>query len=290
MMKQSDSTNQIITLENGRKLGFAEFGRPEGVPVFFFHGFPGSRLDWFLFNAEETAVEMNARIIVVDRPGMGLSDFQSGRMILDWPADVIEVADVLQINRFSLLAASGGAPYGLACAHKIPDRLKATTIVSGMGPADAPGAKDGSSWSIPGKPSLLRRVLLTMLVQGLKKPERMLSQTKDSFSGPDAALIEVHPEIADVIIESWGEAFRAGIGGVNHDAGLYTRSWGFQLQDVTAPVHLWHGGQGDGNVLASVGRYVADSLPNCKATFLEDEGHFSMIYNHMEDILSLLAA
>jgi hypothetical protein len=55
-----------------------------------------------------------------------------------------------------------------------------------------------------------------------------------------------------------------------------------------APVHLWHGEQEDRNVLSSVGHYVADSIPGCQATFFEDEGHFSVIYNHMAEILGVL--
>jgi len=38
-------TDQTIKLADGRALGYAEFGNPSGVPVFFFHGFPASRLE-----------------------------------------------------------------------------------------------------------------------------------------------------------------------------------------------------------------------------------------------------
>jgi hypothetical protein len=41
----TDHVNQTITLKDGRKLGFAEYGDPEGKAVFHFHGGAGSRLE-----------------------------------------------------------------------------------------------------------------------------------------------------------------------------------------------------------------------------------------------------
>ncbi len=39
-----DSASQTIKLEDGRTLGFAEYGDPKGKPLFYFHGWPASRL------------------------------------------------------------------------------------------------------------------------------------------------------------------------------------------------------------------------------------------------------
>ncbi len=128
----TDRANQQIKLRDGRSLGYAEYGTPVGKPVFYFHGFPSSRLDWPLFDTDAIAARLNARIIAADRPGYGLSDFKRGRKILDWPDDVVELADALQIDRFAVLGISGGGPYAEACSFKIPQRLSATAIVCGM--------------------------------------------------------------------------------------------------------------------------------------------------------------
>ena len=79
----TERIDRRITLADGRMLGYDEYGIPDGTPVFVFHGFPGSRLDWKIFDRNDSAAETNARLIAVDRPGMGLSDFKSGRKILD---------------------------------------------------------------------------------------------------------------------------------------------------------------------------------------------------------------
>ena len=280
---------QQIRLQDGRMLGYAEYGVPDGVPVFYFHGFPSSRLDWQFFDCEDPATELNARIIAADRPGFGLSDFQRDRRMVGWPDDVAELADALQIDRFTVLGVSGGGPYAAACAFKIHGRLTRTGIVCGMGPSDAPGMVDGTSWTIPGKSSLMRRFILMLTSMGLQRdPDQFMSRSRETFSEPDRQLLD-QPELARVFVEGMQEAFRSGIGGANHEAGLYTQPWGFQLQEIAAEVHLWHG-ELDNNVPISVGRYVADAIPDCNARFYEGEGHLALPHNRMLEILSTLVA
>ena len=284
---ENKKMDQQIELQDGRVLGYAEYGAPDGVPVFYFHGFPSSRLDWQFFDCEDPVTELNARIIAADRPGFGLSDSQRGRRMLDWPADVAALADALQIDRFAVLGVSGGGPYAAACAIKIPGRLTRTGLVCGMGPADAPGMQDGSSWAIPGQFSLMRRLILMLTSMGLSRdPDQFLSRSLETFSEPDRQLLD-QAELAQVFVEGMQEAFRSGIGGANHEAGLYTQPWGFQLQEIDAEVHLWHGGL-DNNVPISVGRFVADAIPNCNARFYEEDGHLTLPHNRMKEILGAL--
>ena len=121
-----------ITLRDGRSLGYGEFGHPDGKPVFLFHSWLGSRLDAKFL--DESAAKAGIRAIGLDRPGMGLSDFQFGRQILDWPEDVIQLADQLGIEQFAVSGVSGGGPYAAACAYKIPQRMTACHIIAGLGP------------------------------------------------------------------------------------------------------------------------------------------------------------
>ena len=122
-----------------------------------------------------------------------------------------------------------------------------------------------------------------------KQPEKFISQMKEGMKGPDKALLLDKPELAKKTIDTFAEALRMGIVGVHHEAGLYTRPWGFRLQDIGVEVHLWHGEQ-DYNVLVSVGHHVADAIPNCKAKFLENEGHLTLPNNNIREYLSILVA
>jgi pimeloyl-ACP methyl ester carboxylesterase len=281
--------NQQIELSAGHALGYAEYGPPDGIPVFYFHGFPSSRLDWRLVVDDDLLQELNVRVIAPDRPGYGLSDFKSGRKMVGWPDDVLDLANALGIDRVAVLGISGGGPYAASCAAGIGDRLIKTGIVCGMGPADAPGMQEGGSWTLPGTPSLIRRVILTLTSMGIQRdPEQFISRSKETFSEPDRQLLD-QPALADLFIDGMRDAFLHGIKGANHEADLYTRPWGFNLRDIQTQVHLWHGGQ-DLNVPISVGRYVAEIIPNCEARFYETEGHLTLPRNHIREILSTLTA
>ena len=200
---------------------------------------------------------------------------------------MIELADTLKVDRFAVLGISGGGPYAAACAFKIPRRLTATTVVCGMGPPEAPGVREGAAMLLPGKSTLMRKLLLNLMIMILhRSPGRFTSQMKDTLAEPDKTLL-AQPEVEQTFIQSAREAFRSGIAGANHEAGLYRRPWQFRLQDITADVHLWHG-ELDLSVPVSVGRYVANAIPSCRATFLKGEAHFSLPHNHIREILSTL--
>src|SRR4030065_1994205 len=125
--------NQTIKLPDGRNLGYDEYGPPEGKPLLYFHGAPSSRLEWTIFSSQALAQKLNLRVIGPDRPGIGLSDYQEGRRIRDWPKDVTALADSLGLERFAMLSYSMGGPYGLATAASIPQRLTKVGILSGPG-------------------------------------------------------------------------------------------------------------------------------------------------------------
>jgi len=157
-----------------------------------------------------------------------------------------------------------------------------------MGPSEAPGAKKGLSWFYPGKPSVIRRLMLKLASLGVQKnPDQFVSRSKEMVPEPDRLLLD-QPELAKTYINTIGESLRSGIGGANQEAALYTRPWRFRLQDITTEVHLWHG-ELDLNVPISVGHYVADAIPNCHAKFLKDEAHISLPHNHIREILSVVA-
>jgi pimeloyl-ACP methyl ester carboxylesterase len=114
-------TDQKIKLLDGRVLVYREYGDSQGKPLFFFHGWPSSRLRGDHF--DQAAKSAKIRLISIDRPGYGLSDFKENRTLLDWPDDVVELADKLKINKFAIVGVSGGGPYAAVTAYKIPDRI-----------------------------------------------------------------------------------------------------------------------------------------------------------------------
>ncbi len=286
------SQNNII-LSVGRKLGFAEFGEMQGKPVFYFHGFPGSRLEAKL--AETMAKDSQVRFIGIDRPGFGLSDFKPKRALVDWPNDVTELANSLGIDQFSILGVSGGGPYASACAHQMPDRLISVGIVCGMGPVDVPGIMDQMVSIYRQGLRLTRRFpkIVTALYPFSSfffrnYPERMLSILSGKVAGPDKIALK-NNELIKVLSASFREAFRNSLLWPAADVVLYSRPWGFSLDDIRIKVHLWHG-EMDKVVPPAMGHYLANTIPDCRATFYPDEGHFSIILNRLHEIWQIFSA
>jgi pimeloyl-ACP methyl ester carboxylesterase len=82
MMNRID---QYFILKDGRKLGFAEYGKTNGFPIIYFHGSQSSRLE--IHYDLSFAFENNLRIITIDRPGNGISDFNPNGTILEFARD-----------------------------------------------------------------------------------------------------------------------------------------------------------------------------------------------------------
>jgi len=275
----ASATNKMIHLHDGRTLGYAEYGRADGKALFYFHGHPGARLE-ARFLAEQAA-QTGIRLIGVDRPGLGQSSFQAGRRLLDWPDDVAELADSLQLNRFSVVGFSGGGPYALACAYKISHRLTACATVAGVGHIN-PFLAFLSQWV----PWLLLPITRRFF-QNEEQAQKALVRAAGNWVEPDRKSILL-PGIKELMGASLVEALRQGTQGAAYDGALLGRPWGFKLEEITFPViYLWHG-ELDKEVPVSIGREVAEKLGQCKATFYPGEGHISVIVNHAQDIVSAL--
>jgi len=285
------TTDRTRTLKDGRRLGYAEYGDPQGKPVFFFHGMPGSRLEGEL--ADEAAKKLRIRVISLDRPGYGLSDFQPRRAFLDWPPDVVALADALGIERFAVAGVSGGGPYAAVCALKIPGRLTAAGIIAGVGPYDEPDATEGMSGQNRLLFGLSRRfpwlVPLPMALWSFATrhfADRMMSAMVRSLPAPDQAAL-ARPEVLAMFKKDSVESFRSGSRGAAWETRMYARPWGFRLEEISMEVHVWQG-ELDKNVPPSMGRYQGRTIPNCRVHFFSDEAHISLVVNHIEEILGAL--
>jgi len=273
-----------LGLNKGRHLSYFEYGSKSGTPVFYFHGFPGSHLEVEMNNGDEIAKVLNIRLIAVNRPGYGDSDFQPKRSLLDWPDDIAELADSLGINKFSVVGCSGGGPYAIACAYKIPDRIKKAGVVSGMGPVNAPGVKEVATWSIIKWPGFIQEIIFrAMKKMADNNPSKLLGSMNKTLPEVDREFLK-NPETFNNFIMSLKEAFRSGYKGAKQDAKIYKNNWGFQLKDVHHQIYLWQGEQ-DLNVRIETAKYVADELPNCTSNYYPDEGHLSLIGNKTLEIL-----
>jgi pimeloyl-ACP methyl ester carboxylesterase len=289
-------TDGTITLPEGRRLAYTEWGNPKGSPVFYFHGTPGSRL-WC--PDESATVSANVRLIMPDRPGIGRSEVKEGRTLADWPTDVIGLADALQIDTFAVVGVSAGGPYAASCAALIPARLRAVGIVSSVALAkynyaERPGAYE--DWNTEQRAEF-------DLAQS--DPQAAADLAAAHFA-KEAAALDRHPEKihealkaaegdrwffdeetrADTFDAYIRETFRQGVDAIRWELVDVFLPWGFQLAEIPIHVHVWHGDQDPWVTRAHID-FTASRIQDCTVVVWQDSGHLGFV-KHWDEILEAL--
>lgn len=278
-----ESTDLVLQLEDGRQLGYAEYGQPDGRPIFYFHGLPGSRYECGLFHPAAEA--LGVRIISLDRPGYGLSTAQPGRSLNAWPQDVKALADALGLQHFSMIGVSGGGPCALACASALPERIEATSIACSLGPVfhqplmqEMNGVARLAFYLGKRNPSLLMKLYgLPLEKLSTSHPDTLIRLIATIMPRSDRRAL-LRPEPRRALSASLREAFRQGVQGALDDVQIYASDWGFELHDIKGHIRLWHGNS-DRVVPLSHSEYLHSQLPDSELEVVPGEGHFSLPIN-----------
>lgn len=270
--------------------------------MFYFHGFPSSRLE--AQPIDDIAQRCGVHLVALDRPGFGLSSPKPDYQIIDWPQDVMELAQAKNIARFSVFGLSGGGPFALACAYALPKR----TLTSVGLFASAPSWKAGVQ-HVDASRRILRfcalncPTLLTSALNALYRSirwfiltgpvVRRIGKWLDSQDVKEKAqtadVQKPHRERVENLVKMLlDEPFRQGARGTVHEAKLLSsQDWGFNLEDVDYDkVQIWHGVK-DTNAPIDMIRYMAKKIPNCELTEFEKDTHYTM-YKHIETALRSL--
>ena len=285
-----NKTNEnYLILPDDRQLCFAEFGDPKGQPIFVFHGNPNSRLLWGVIPGSPFLP--NVRLIAPDRPGFGRTDFKEGVTTLEnWPNDITVLADSLGIKKFAVFGPSGGGPYALSCAWKIPERLTSVGIFASVGPFIPETDKNIAApvrimWAkAPKLPGLFKLQMKLFAWLAKKYPKLYIKMVLKEFSETDRKDYE-RLNIAELIQVDRNEGYRQGGIGTWYDA-MIPGNWPIPLNEIKTKVYLWQGEE-DISVPLSMGQYMAEKLPNCEAKFIKGVGHF-WIFEHLAEMLEKL--
>ncbi|HJR23878.1 MAG TPA: alpha/beta hydrolase [Acidimicrobiales bacterium] len=284
-----------IRVREGRQLGIAEFGPPDGRAVVWFHGTPGARRQ-IPEEARLIAGAEGIRIIGIDRPGVGLSTPHLYDSIADHPADVEIVADRLGLDRFSVIGLSGGGPYALAAAWAFPDRVPSAGILGGVVPAVGPNAMQGGLVGVASRFSkvlpIVREPLgiaLTTFVR-LSKPVGlpMLLAYKAVSPEGDRSVLE-RPEFQAMFLDDLSTNGGRSMRAVVYDAILFTRDWGFDPTEIQQPVWWWHG-DADHIIPFAHGQELAAKLPNATLRVRHGESHLGGLGAAHEVLQTVLSA
>jgi pimeloyl-ACP methyl ester carboxylesterase len=265
---------------DGRKLAFAEWGDPEGFPVFQLHGTPGSRLG--RHPDESIYAKAGARLITYNRPGYGGSDRYQGRRVVDCVSDVVAIADDLGLERFAVTGGSGGGPHSLAVAASLPERVTRATCASGPAPLSEdfdwlsgmdPLNVREVEWALQGEDVLvpnIEREGAEAMERVAADPSKLLGDDWDLSEADRAAL--AREEFHEVIRADLTEALSTGVYGWADDMLALVQPWGFDVADIRVPTRVIYGVT---DVLVPVqhGEWLAEHVSNAEVVVEEDLGH-----------------
>lgn len=280
-----------LVLPDGRHLAYAGYGDPAGRHVLYCHGFPTSHHEARLL--DQAARGRRFRVVAPDRPGYGGSSPRTMTHVADWVDDAAALLDELAWPRVVVIGVSGGGPYALACAARLPERVAAVVLVGALGPVrEAPlrGAMNPVArlgfWLTAKSPALLTGVF-TGVGRLLARWPRLLGWGL-GLSAPVAdQRVLARPDVHGVLVDGAADGLRDGGGAAVAELARYAGPWGFELAAVTQPVLLWHG-TADGVVPVAHARWLAEALPDAVPHLLEGEGHFSVPVDYTDPILAAL--
>lgn len=287
------ATARQAQLKDGRRLGFAEYGEPEGTPIILFHDLWGNRS---LRHPDDSILKrLGIRLIGVDRPGYGASMRKPGRGIMDVVDDVMLLGKALKLERFAVLGYSAGGPYALACAWRFPQVAHHCAIVASWPPLDhANGFRAlhplyGRLFQIASSNEALFRLILRAFIifDAQRGADQYIRELGSSLSRSDqAALSNI-----DLFIsrrEMWDEIRRSGSDSLADEIFSLTRPWGYRLQSIRVPVDIWWG-EADLFCSPVVGARMANMIPKARPHREAQAGHL-LLYSHWEAILQAIAA
>ncbi len=280
---------------SGFQLAWNEYGDPSGKSVFYYHGWPSSRLQARL--AHHLCAERGIRLISMDRPGIGRSTLIRGRHLDNWPTLMARFADHLALEKFGQLGVSGGGPYVLACAAEIPHRLTASAVLAGMVPLPLTEMGTGGlhplyRTMIPFRkaPPAIFTGLFGIAAHVCKNPPTSfpVSFLVRSLAEEDRILLLHSREVWEAATKSFSEGVLSGGRGVMSDAEIYFQKPSFAPQEITHPIHYWHGGD-DRNIPADLVIDFIRKMPFAELQVEKSLGHFSLAIHRASAALDYLA-
>lgn len=280
-----DNTTSLITLSDGRSLSYAQYGAISGQPVLYFHSTPSSRLEHL---DEALLLTMGVRLICVDRPGYGGSTTKEYRKVIDWVDDIEQLTNALTLPSYSILAFSGGGPYALACAYKLPSQIDKVILCGSSAPLAIPQLYA----SLPEQVRMYYDAVTYDAHEAIKhfgnavnSPEALMGIMESLLPEPDQQLFS-NPWFRNMYQQSLAESIKQGLCGFVWDMRAIATDWGFDIKNIEKEIELWTGGK-DQNISPVLFDYLTTTLPHCNRTALNDSGHY-LLFSHTEEIVNRL--
>jgi pimeloyl-ACP methyl ester carboxylesterase len=282
-------TALTVGVSDGRELEVLLLGPEDGVPIFVHHGTPGTAgmVDMLV----GVGAERNLRHITYARPGYGGSTRLPGRAVASCADDVVAIADALGYDRFHSVGASGGGPHSIACAALLRERVISAAAIATPAPLDA----EGLDWTAGmGSENIAEIVATRGGDDGLQEYlEREAGKMRGATAADIVAVLgDIVSEVdrravtgayADWVAQQFANSLASGVSGWFDDDRALFRDWGFDLDEIGAPLTIWHGAE-DRFVPVAHGEWLAEHT-GAKAELRPDEGHLSLAISSYGEIL-----
>ncbi len=280
-----------IRLNDGRKLGYAEYGDPHGKPILYFHGGISCRLD-IAFAAEEFA-RRGLRIIAPDRPGIGLSDRQPDRTLLNWAKDVEQLLTILELTKIPVFGWSLGSAYVFPCTYYSPHLFSRSVTVGSCAVFDSPQYIDQLGLSIDRFivrcPKSLRWVLKLVLYFSGKAPPHFLKREAENEVAESPNDLEVMRSLSEGFLADFlYGSLKQGPDGVIDDYWAVRAPWGYPVEEIKVPTVLFHGEE-DKLAPVSGSEWLQSRIPGCELKLVPRAGHFLM-HRYLDQVLDVLVS
>ncbi|RJT46901.1 Proline iminopeptidase [Legionella taurinensis] len=265
----------FFSRDGKKQLAYAEFGDPHGYPIIFAHGAPGCHVEGALFDTE--AKNYGFRFIVLDRPGMGSSDFNPAQTLLAYPLDVKALADHLGLKRFGVMGWSGGGAPTMACGYAIADLIDFCIVLAGYTPLDTPELlallpkADQFGYRLLNKPWLFNSMFWLMQWMVQWTPGRYYALIKKAVNESDLALL-MDPVTQQRFMLDQIHCFKKGYQGTAMDARLTYQPWNYDIRAMMTRIDIFHGTD-DKLVPFAFAERNASLIPNCHLHPLPKQGH-----------------
>jgi pimeloyl-ACP methyl ester carboxylesterase len=283
-----------VRLPDGRRLDLRVSGPADGLPLVFHHGTPGAVTP--IRALERAAHARGLRLVTTSRPGYGDSSPQPGRSVVDVAADTAAVLDAIGAGRCLIAGWSGGGPHALACGARL-GAAAAVLVIAGVAPYGVQGldwtAGMGQENVVEFSAALEGEDRLRPLL--LHKREQLKNATAAGIVAsletllPDVDRAEVTGEYGEDLAANFHEAMRTGVEGWVEDDMAFTRSWGFEFDEISVPTMIWQG-SADLMVPFSHGQWLASRLPGASVHLEEGEGHLSIGLGALDRMLDELVS
>jgi pimeloyl-ACP methyl ester carboxylesterase len=188
---------------------------------------------------------------------------------------------------------SCGGPYAAACAARLGDRVTAAALLSSAVPLDQFGTSKGLTADdrillllVRWAPHLASGLLRLTIADASDK--RLYREIRRSFPAVDVEALHERGSVHDAVAFV-KESMRQGTQGVLDDYRIFGAPWGFALEEIAVPVHLWEGTE-DHTGTPGYSEFLLRHIPDARLTIVPGEGHISLLPHKAGDILSALLA